>query len=256
MLEQATSLLGHLTSSDVSSSLVNTSEEMEGAIKNLSMQIKESESMIALNSIQTATNQLKSGQAHLTDKGEDFSSLKLQMINSSKEIYKISQEILSKSRSEPEKIGNLPSKLAPHYESLVEDVKVAIANDPEDETSEEAALWVENLGKSIVKLLQSERDYANDPDSGPNIVEVGKNAQFVGENCVKVLTALNAAAKRAQVLDNVSKELSGLANDLETTIMFASAGTLNPDNEEEKFSGMNICYLMFNFECLKTSILL
>merc|ERR1719350_2198174 len=87
-----------------------------------------------------------------------------------------------------------------------------------------------------MKLIQSERDYENNPDSGSNIADVGKNAQFVGENVVKVLTALNAAAKRAQILDNVSKELSGLASDLETTIMFASAGTLNPDNQEERFS--------------------
>merc|ERR1719450_1943900 len=65
MLEQATSLLGHLTCSNVSFSLVNTSEEMEGAIKDLSMQVKESESMIALNAIQTATNHLNSSDASL-----------------------------------------------------------------------------------------------------------------------------------------------------------------------------------------------
>ena len=242
MVEQATSLLGHLTCSNVSFSLVNTTEEMENTVKDLSMQIKKSESMNAMNSIQTATNHLNSSHAPINNTGEDFSSLKMQMINSSKEIYKISQDILSKSRSEPEKIGSLPSKLAPHYQSLVEDVKLAIASDPEDEAYNEASQWVQNLGQSIMKLIQSESDYENNPDSGSNIADVGKNAQFVGENVVKVLTALNAAAKRAQILDNVSKELSGLASDLETTIMFASAGTLNPDNQEERFSGENFVW--------------
>jgi talin len=119
---------------------------------------------------------------------------------------------------------------------LVEDVKLALGNDLDDE--KEATLWVQNLGQSIMKLIESERDYQKDPDSRSNIIDVGRNAQDVSDNCVKVLTALNAAAKRAQVLDNVSKELSGLASDLETTIMFASAGTMNPENEEEKFAGM------------------
>ena len=239
MVEQATSLLGHLTSSNLSQRLLNTSEEMEGAIRDLSTQIKNSESLNAMNTVQTATNDLNSMNISINNKEDDFSTLKVHMVNASKEIYKISQEILSKSRSEPEKIGSLSAKLAPHYESLAEDVKLALGNDSEDETSKDAKLWVQNLGQSIIKLIESERDYENDPDSGSNIMDVGKNAQYVGENCVKVLTAVTAAAKRAQVLDNVSKELSGLASDLETTIMFASAGTMNPENEEERFSGMN-----------------
>ena len=237
MVEHATSLLGHLTSSHLSQRILDTSEEMESAVKDLSIQIKNSELVNALNIVQSARNDLNSVNPSLNNQDEDFSTLKVHMINSSKEIYKISQEILSKSRTEPDKIGSLPSKLAPNYKSLVEDVKLALGNYSDDETSKDASLWVQNLGQSIMKLIESERDYQKDPDSGLNIIDVGKNTHYVSDSCVKVLTALIATAKRAQVLDNVSKELSGLASDLETTIMFASAGTMNPENREERFAG-------------------
>eukprot|EP00092_Neocalanus_flemingeri_P085334 GFUD01107374.1.p1 GENE.GFUD01107374.1~~GFUD01107374.1.p1 ORF type:complete len:1009 (+),score=319.61 GFUD01107374.1:263-3028(+) len=236
LVGQATSLLGQLTSSKISQRLLDTSEDMEAAVKDLSTQITNSESIVAMNVVQSATNELNVLKSPITNTGEDFSTLKVKMINSTKEIYKISQEILVKSRTEPEKIGSLPVKLASLYESLVEDVKIALGNDAEDETSKDATLWVENLGQSIMKLIEYTRDHKMDPDSASIVMDVGKNAQYVGENCVKVLTALNAASKRAQVLDNVSSELSGLASDLETTIMFASAGTMNPETEGESFA--------------------
>ena len=221
----------------MSQRLLDTTEEMELAVKDLSTQITNSESINAMNIVQSATNELNVLNSLQTNTGEDFSSLKGQMIDSTKEIYKISQEIVSKSRTEPDKIGSLPAKLASHYDSLVEDVKLALGNDADDETSKDATLWVQNLGQSIMKLIESTRDHQMEPDSAENVMDVGKNAQYVGESCVKVLTALNTASKRAQVLDNVSSELAGLASDLETTIMFASAGTMNPETEGESFAG-------------------
>ena len=35
----------------------------------------------------------------------------------------------------------------------------------------------------------------------------------------------------------MSRELSGVAGDLETTVMFAEAGTLNPETEGDSFAG-------------------
>ena len=39
-----------------------------------------------------------------------------------------------------------------------------------------------------------------------------------------------------QVLDDVAKDLYGLSSDMETTIMFASAGTLDPDQDRTAFA--------------------
>ena len=55
--------------------------------------------------------------------------------------------------------------------------------------------------------------------------------------CEQVLHALKAAAIGIGVLDGAVKTVSGIIGDMDTTIMFASAGTLNADNDGEEFAG-------------------
>ena len=52
----------------------------------------------------------------------------------------------------------------------------------------------------------------------------------IGEYCAKLLTSINEADKRSYLLDDVSKDLTGMTRDLETSILFASAGTWNADD--------------------------
>ena len=69
------------------------------------------------------------------------------------------------------------------------------------------------------------------------MMAIASNAQIVAENSVKVLTSVNAVAKRAQALDQIANSLNGIVNNLDTTIMFASAGTLNTEDGTEVFAG-------------------
>lgn len=47
-----------------------------------------------------------------------------------------------------------------------------------------------------------------------------------------MLSALQAGNKGTQACITAASAVSGIIADLDTTIMFASAGTLNPENEE------------------------
>ena len=47
-----------------------------------------------------------------------------------------------------------------------------------------------------------------------------------------VLSALQAGNKGTQACITAASAVSGIIADLDTTIMFASAGTLSPENEE------------------------
>lgn len=47
-----------------------------------------------------------------------------------------------------------------------------------------------------------------------------------------VLSALQAGNKGTQACITAASAVSGILADLDTTIMFASAGTLNPENDE------------------------
>ena len=47
-----------------------------------------------------------------------------------------------------------------------------------------------------------------------------------------VLLALQAGSRGTQACINAASTVSGIIGDLDTTIMFATAGSLNADNEE------------------------
>ena len=60
--------------------------------------------------------------------------------------------------------------------------------------------------------------------------------------CTYVQMALNAANAGTTALENASESTLGVIADLETMIIFASAGTLENDSEGETFAGMK--YIM------------
>ena len=49
--------------------------------------------------------------------------------------------------------------------------------------------------------------------------------------------ALNAANTGTHALENAANSISGVVADLDTMIIFASAGTLDTDNEIDTFAG-------------------
>ena len=55
--------------------------------------------------------------------------------------------------------------------------------------------------------------------------------------CSTVLSALSAANTGTHALENAANTVSGILGDLDTTIMFATAGTLNADVDDESFAG-------------------
>ena len=51
------------------------------------------------------------------------------------------------------------------------------------------------------------------------------------------MSALSAANTGTHALENAANTVSGILGDLDTTIMFATAGTLNADVDDESFAG-------------------
>ena len=51
-----------------------------------------------------------------------------------------------------------------------------------------------------------------------------------------LLSALQAGSRGTQACINAASTVSGIIGDLDTTIMFATAGTLNAEGEEESFA--------------------
>ena len=66
--------------------------------------------------------------------------------------------------------------------------------------------------------------------------------------------ALNAANAGTHALESAANSISGVVADLDTMIIFASAGTLEADEEGDSFAGMFIRSL--NFEKMRQYITL
>ena len=76
----------------------------------------------------------------------------------------------------------------------------------------------------------------NDPSDAVAQRDVADQSKSVSEKTTFVLAALQAGSRGTQACINAASTVSGIIGDLDTTIMFATAGTLNPDNDEEVFS--------------------
>ena len=65
--------------------------------------------------------------------------------------------------------------------------------------------------------------------------------QAIGDISAKILTSVDDASKKLEQYDVASRDLTALYRDLETTIIFANAGSFNATNNGS-FSGTWIDY--------------
>ena len=118
------------------------------------------------------------------------------------------------------------TQMAKHYKDMVDSIRAALQKDPNDVSAREAAASIQELGKAISHLIENL--------DGKDVAE---NVEKVAASCLGVTKSLNAESKRNQALEQVNKDLGNLAADLETSIMFTTAGIFNPQGEQMSFSG-------------------
>merc|ERR1711899_612762 len=95
---------------------------------------------------------------------------------------------------------------------------------------------VKELGNSTIELIKATGSCQMSPQDSFALRDVSENARSVGEKCSYVLSALSAASTGTHALENAANTVSGILGDLDTTIMFATAGTLNADVDDESFA--------------------
>uniref|UniRef100_A0A7N6FJB6 Talin 2b n=1 Tax=Anabas testudineus TaxID=64144 RepID=A0A7N6FJB6_ANATE len=91
---------------------------------------------------------------------------------------------------------------------------------------------VQELGHGCIYLVQKAGALQLSPTDSFSKRELIECARTVTEKVSLVLSALQAGNKGTQACITAASAVSGIIADLDTTIMFASAGTLNPENEE------------------------
>uniref|UniRef100_A0A8C4HEL7 Talin 2 n=1 Tax=Dicentrarchus labrax TaxID=13489 RepID=A0A8C4HEL7_DICLA len=154
------------------------------------------------------------------------------MVKFSKAIAITAQEMMTKSVTCPEELGGLASQVTVDYGQLAHQGRLAAATAEPEEVGFQIKTRVQELGHGCIYLVQKAGALQLSPTDSFSKRELIECAHAVTEKVSLVLSALQAGNKGTQACITAASAVSGIIADLDTTIMFASAGTLNPENEE------------------------
>ncbi|MED6241328.1 Talin-2, partial [Ataeniobius toweri] len=154
------------------------------------------------------------------------------MVKFSKAIAITAQEMMTKSVTCPEELGGLASQVTVDYAQLAHQGRLAAATAEPEEVAFQIKTRVQELGHGCIYLVQKAGALQLSPTDSFSKRELIECARAVTEKVSLVLSALQAGNKGTQACITAASAVSGIIADLDTTIMFASAGTLNPENEE------------------------
>ncbi|XP_055365540.1 talin-2 isoform X3 [Betta splendens] len=154
------------------------------------------------------------------------------MVKFSKAIAITAQEMMTKSVTCPEELGGLASQVTVDYGQLAHQGRLAAATAEPEEIGFQIKTRVQELGHGCIYLVQKAGALQLSPTDTFSKRELIECARTVTEKVSLVLSALQAGNKGTQACITAASAVSGIIADLDTTIMFASAGTLNPENEE------------------------
>ncbi|XP_044046644.1 talin-2a isoform X1 [Siniperca chuatsi] len=161
-----------------------------------------------------------------------FVDYQTSMVKYSKAIAVTAQEMMTKSVTCPDELGALASQVTVDYSQLAVQGRLAAHTAEPEEIGFQIKTRVQELGHGCIFLVQKAGALQITPSDGFTKRELIECARAVTEKVSLVLSALQAGNKGTQACITAASAVSGIIADLDTTIMFASAGTLNAENDE------------------------
>ncbi|XP_051918774.1 talin-2a isoform X2 [Hippocampus zosterae] len=161
-----------------------------------------------------------------------FVDYQTSMVKHSKAIAVTAQEMMTKSVTCPDDLGGLASQVTVDFSQLAVDGRMAAHTAEPEEIGFQIKTRVQELGHGCIFLVQKAGALQITPSDGFTKRELIDCARTVTEKVSLVLSALQAGNKGTQACITAASAVSGIIADLDTTIMFASAGTLNAENDE------------------------
>lgn len=157
------------------------------------------------------------------------------MVRSAKEVSRVAQDMVAHAGHDPSRLTPLAADLSHHYASLAGDARGAMATSTSVEVPGRIRTGVQDLGKACINLTKSAGACQGNPGDSYTQRELAENARHVSEKVSHILAALQAGSRGTQACINAASTVSGIIGDLDTTIMFATAGTLHSEKEGDQF---------------------
>ena len=199
LTKEADTVLGQLTQSTISQNFMESSVALEKSCEKLNDKISEAALFIAEEIVERSLSFLNKERESYVGSDKNV------VLISVKEIFTKSQELRN---AEDFELDDGFTSIASFYETMVLEL-VTMAD------MEETHSWAEKLGNTLLSSIENIRNRER------------PSFNTIGEICAKILTSVNTASRKNQILEDLRKELLSVSMDLETTILFASAGTMN-----------------------------
>ncbi|KAM4050130.1 LOW QUALITY PROTEIN: talin-1 [Anomaloglossus baeobatrachus] len=183
-----------------------------------------------VDSITQAINKLD--EQHIGEPEGSFVDYQTTMVKTAKAIAVTVQEMVTKSTTNPDELGTLASQLTSDYSQLAHEAKPASVTAENEEIGSHIKQRVQELGHGCSQLVTKAGALQCCPTDGYTKRELIDCARLVSEKVSHVLAALQAGNRGTQACITAASAVSGIIADLDTTIMFATAGTLNRENAE------------------------
>ncbi|XP_054858145.1 talin-2 [Eublepharis macularius] len=226
---------GNPKASHTHDAITEAAQLMKEAVDDIMVTLNEAASEVGMvgnmvDSIAEAMSKLDEGTPP-EPKGT-FVDYQTTVVKYSKAIAVTAQEMMTKSVTNPEELGGLASQMTTDYGHLAFQGRMAAATAEPEEIGFQIKTRVQELGHSCIFLVQKAGALQICPTDGYTKRELIECARAVSEKVSVVLSALQAGNKGTQACITAASAVSGIIADLDTTIMFATAGTLNAENNE------------------------
>ncbi|XP_039224917.1 talin-1 isoform X1 [Crotalus tigris] len=215
--------------------LEEAAQMMREAVEDLTATLNEAASAAGVvggmvDSIRQAINQLDEGP--MGEPEGTFVDYQTTMVKTAKAIAVTVQEMVTKSTTNPDELGILANQLTSDYGHLALQAKPAALTAENEEIGSHIKNRVQELGHGCAALVTNAGALQCSPSDAYTKKELIECARKVSEKVSHVLAALQAGNRGTQACITAASAVSGIIADLDTTIMFATAGTLNRENAE------------------------
>ncbi|KAL6731024.1 hypothetical protein Aduo_001938 [Ancylostoma duodenale] len=138
--------------------------------------------------------------------------------------------------SEPQSLGNMALTMSEKYRLLAEEARQAVAVLPSPNLAQKLKVAVQKLGTSCIDTVKVAGQRRAHPADERTHRELTDNSRVVVERVNEVLASLHEGSKGTQACINAANTVSGIIGDLDTTILFATSGSLNVTGEQRDFN--------------------
>ncbi|CAD5207938.1 unnamed protein product [Bursaphelenchus xylophilus] len=197
-----------------------------------SVNLLDSQAGVIHGIVETITRSIAiTDQSKAVDPSDSFPNVQARMVEGLEKIRKIAEDMPVR---DVEDLGKDSLTLAELYRTLAEDGRVATSLLTNSDLSYKLKVSVQRLGTTSIELVRVAGQRRSHPYDERIRHDLQRSSEVVVERCEEVLAALYEGSRGTQACINAANTVSGIIGDLDTTILFATSGSLNPASPQHQ----------------------